>query len=470
MMLRPSFSAFSRFFHLESWFRLLLLCVVTGIVAGLGALVFDVVLDGLSNSLLFAWLFRVNQDGYWLLIVIPAVGALAGGLVTFWLAPEASGHGTDAVIHAFHKNKGYIRPRVPLVKGVSSILTIGTGGSAGKEGPIAQIGAGFGSMLGSLLKLSVYDRRILMLAGVAGGVGAIFKAPLAGAFFAAEVLYRDPQFEHDAIIPCFFSSVTAYSVFTVFRGFNHILDFESISSLRFPSAGGNAFELIHYAILSVFCALVAYVFVKSLHVFEHRIFKPMPLSRAIRPALGGATVGFLAILLLLFTGCANATAHETLGGSHPSHIMSGGYEFLQAVLSSALDSHRSDPALSFKLAVFLGLVVGAKIVATACTVGSGGSGGLLFPALFLGGITGAAYSKLLRAFSDLGWIPEALQVTPQTRASMILVDGRRLLGVHQDTHRQPDHGQRDYRIVWPFGAVDDDLRLRVSTQPFLYRE
>ena len=179
-MITSSIQGFTRFFHLESWFRLLLLCILTGVVSGLGALAFDSLLEIVSKTVLFDWLFHVNKSGYLLLVVVPAFGALCGGLLARWLAPEASGHGTDAVIDSFHTAKGYIRARIPLVKGVCSVLTIGSGGSAGKEGPIAQIGAGFGSMVGTLLRLPVHDRRILMLAGAAGGIGAIFKAPLAG--------------------------------------------------------------------------------------------------------------------------------------------------------------------------------------------------------------------------------------------------------------------------------------------------
>src|SRR5438093_8111925 len=111
---------------------------------------------------------------WWLVVLIPAVGGLISGVLVFTLAPEAEGHGTDAMIRAFHRGGGTIRARVPVIKGVASIITIGTGGSAGQEGPIAQIGAGFGSLLAGWLKLPPTDRRLLMLAGAAGGGGALF--------------------------------------------------------------------------------------------------------------------------------------------------------------------------------------------------------------------------------------------------------------------------------------------------------
>ena len=122
------------------------------------------------------------------------------------------------MIEAFHRGGGYIRKRVPLVKIVASAITIGSGGSAGKEGPIAQIGAGFGSFLATVLKLKPRDRRILVLAGAAGGIGAIFHAPLGAALFAPEVLYRETEFEFEAILPCIVSSIVASSIFDQYFG------------------------------------------------------------------------------------------------------------------------------------------------------------------------------------------------------------------------------------------------------------
>jgi len=216
---------------ISSWptqIRLMLLSAAVGIVAGLGAILFDKVL-GLS----LGW-FLKGFTGYsepaagasaaslpglesgrslWFFL-IPALGGLLSGAIVFSLAPEAEGHGTDAMIEAFHQKGGKIRMRVPFVKIVASALTIGSGGSAGKEGPIAQIGSGFGSAFASLLKLKPRERRILVLAGAAGGIGAIFQAPLGAALFAPEVLYRETEFEYEAILPCIVSSILAYAVYS----------------------------------------------------------------------------------------------------------------------------------------------------------------------------------------------------------------------------------------------------------------
>ena len=141
------------------------------------------------------------------------MGGLLSGLLVFTFAPEAEGHGTDSRDRRLPSKQGQIRPRVPLVKIVASAITIGTGGSGGREGPIAQIGAGFGSLLANLLRLSVADRRILMAAGMGAGIAAIFRAPLAGALFAAEVLYRSPEFEPEVIMPAAIASVVSYCTF-----------------------------------------------------------------------------------------------------------------------------------------------------------------------------------------------------------------------------------------------------------------
>jgi CIC family chloride channel protein len=176
-------------------FRLMFLSIAVGIIAGLGAIFFDRLLAatldvlirphtgygepgrGAAESIVAA---MASVHSYWFL-VIPALGGLVSGLIVYSIAPEAEGHGTDAMIESFHQRGGHIRKRVPLIKILASALTIGSGGSAGKEGPIAQIGSGFDSVFASALKLKPRERRILVLAGAAGGIGAIFQAPLGAA-------------------------------------------------------------------------------------------------------------------------------------------------------------------------------------------------------------------------------------------------------------------------------------------------
>ncbi|PWB62812.1 MAG: hypothetical protein C3F14_09225, partial [Deltaproteobacteria bacterium] len=210
--------------------RLMLLSIAVGVVAGMGAILFDRLLALALGRLIYPHtgylepgagapsdlVARMASIHSWWFLLIPALGGLVSGLLVYSIAPEAEGHGTDAMIESFHQRGGHIRKRVPFVKILASALTIGSGGSAGKEGPIAQIGSGFGSFFASALKLKPRERRILVLAGAAGGIGAIFQAPLGAALFAPEVLYRETEFEYEAILPCVISSIIAYAVYTQF--------------------------------------------------------------------------------------------------------------------------------------------------------------------------------------------------------------------------------------------------------------
>ncbi|MCK5350165.1 MAG: chloride channel protein, partial [Desulfobacula sp.] len=207
--------------------------VLIGIIAGCGAIVFHY-LCGLGMhyflDLMAGYrpgapagehlLLPPTQTPFnrWILLILPALGGLISGWLVYTFAPEAEGHGTDAAIDAYHHKGGLIRGRIPIIKTIASTLTLTTGGSGGREGPIAQIGAGFGSFLATKFKLSERERRIMMAAGIGAGVGSIFRAPLAGALFAAEVLYRDPDFESEVIIPAGISSVVAYCTFCLVFG------------------------------------------------------------------------------------------------------------------------------------------------------------------------------------------------------------------------------------------------------------
>ena len=149
--------------------------------------------------------------------VICTLGGLISGFIVYKWAPEAEGHGTDAAINSFHNRDGYIRRRIPPIKIIASAITIGSGGSAGREGPVALIGAGFGSMIADVFKLDSHDRRIALSIGIGAGIGAIFKAPLGGAILSTEILYRR-DFEFEALLPSFIASIVGYSVFASWAG------------------------------------------------------------------------------------------------------------------------------------------------------------------------------------------------------------------------------------------------------------
>jgi CIC family chloride channel protein len=203
--------------------RWLLIGVLIGVVAGLGAIVFSAAIAFMTHVLLggIAAFTPPSPAGEgntvitpigrrWLIPVVTTLGGLITGLPVFTLTREAEGHGTDSAIEAFHEKGGHIRTRTTLITLVASASTIGSGGSAGREGPTTQISAGFGSLLDDLLHLDDHDRRITVAAGKGSGIGAIFKAPFGGALLAAEILYKR-DFESDALFPSFVASVIGFT-------------------------------------------------------------------------------------------------------------------------------------------------------------------------------------------------------------------------------------------------------------------
>ena len=292
--------------------RLLGLAMLVGLVAGLGAIAFYVATRAVEHGALgllagydpqprpagespLSWLPPVGHPLYpWLLLIIPTVGGLLSGLLVYTLAPEAEGHGTDAVIAAYHLHDGQIRPRVPLVKIVASALTLGSGGSGGREGPIAQIGAGFGSLLANLLRLRAAERRVLMAAGMGAGIAAIFRAPLAGALFAAEVLYRSPEFEAEVIMPAAIACVVSYCTLGAYSGWQPLFATPDLSF-------NNAWELGPYLLLVLFMVALAALYTRTFYGWV-RVFRRVPLPPHFRPALGAFLTGVVALVLYFLVG------------------------------------------------------------------------------------------------------------------------------------------------------------------------
>ncbi|MCF6285850.1 MAG: chloride channel protein, partial [Candidatus Hydrogenedentes bacterium] len=343
--------------------RFLFLCVIVGVVAGLGATAFFLLLEFTRFIFLEqlagfhpegpggeAPLFQ-HSDGAlrpWVLFALPAVGGLVSGIIIYRYAPETAGHGTDAAIESYHFHDGRVRKRVPFIKAITAAITIGTGGSAGREGPIAQIGAGFAATLGNALGLTGHERRTLMAAGMAAGIGAIFHAPLAGALFAAEVLYKDMDLEHEVLIPAFISSVTAYSIFCMFFGWEPIFvtpDF----------VFDHPIQLLPYGALAVTMALCASLYVYCFYGVHNR-FEALRVPNYLKPAIGGVVVGLISLV-----------APRALGAGY-------------GIVQQAIDHELTVPVL-------LGLAL-CKIATTSFSVGSGGSGGVFGPALVIGGAVG----------------------------------------------------------------------------------
>jgi len=343
--------------------------ILIGVIAGLGAILFHYLCEiGVHFFLDFMAGYRPDAPAgehrlitptdtpfnRWILLLLPAIGVLFSGWLVYTFAPEAEGHGTDAAIDAYHHKDGFIRGRVPFIKTIASTITLTTGGSGGREGPIAQIGAGFGSFLATKLKLSHRERRIMMAAGVGAGVGSIFRAPLAGALFAAEVLYRDPEFESDVIIPAGISSVVAYCIFCLVFGWGSLFD---SPGFKFQ----NPLELGPYVVLAVVLVITGFFYVKAFYGVTD-IFKRLKIPNHIKPAVGGLLTGIIGFFL--------------------PYTLAFGYGSAQKAIFNELS-----------ISVLLALAIG-KILTTSFSIGSGGSGGVFGPSVVIGGAMGGVVGKL----------------------------------------------------------------------------
>jgi CIC family chloride channel protein len=309
---------------------------------------------------------------YWLIALLPGLGGLGAGLITHF-APEARGGGGDATIDAFHQRGGFIRARVIWVKGVASMLTLGSGGSGGREGPTMLVGGAIGSTLGRLLRVSPREQRVLMVAGVAAGLAAVFRTPLGAALLAAEVLYRE-DFEAEVLVPAVLASVIAYSVVIAIFG----------ESVLFAHAPRYPFVIAHlplYAGLAILVCVVASLFLRTLRAVQARSAK-LSLPGWARPAIGGLTLGLFAVPLIWFVGGHFGTPGRSLG------ILGGGYGAAQIAITGA-----DWLPTGWKGVELLLFLCGAKIIATSLTIGSGGSAGDFGPSLVLGGLFGGAFGR-----------------------------------------------------------------------------
>jgi H+/Cl- antiporter ClcA len=354
---------------------------VIGVVAGLGAVAFITALQWATHGLL------ATLGGYhpptpfgeghsaasgtthsWRIPLIVALGGLVSGAIVFRLAPEAEGHGTDAAISAVHHDPTAIRARVSLIKIVASAITIGSGGSGGREGPTAQISAGFGSLLSRLLRLSPTDARIAVTVGIGSGIGAIFRAPLGGAVLGAEILYRDDA-EIEALIPSIIASIVAFAVFGAFESYDPI--FGLLGGYRFA----HAFQLLYFAAVGIACGAVGRLYAWTFYAVA-AAFQRLRSPRLLKPAVGGLATGLIGIAL--------------------PGVLGTGYGWVQLSMGRGL--------LGLSLWAILALPF-AKIVATSFSIGSGGSGGIFGPGMVIGGFTGAAIWRLLHGAPTLPHLP-----------------------------------------------------------------
>jgi CIC family chloride channel protein len=357
---------------------MVLVAVGCGLAGASGAVVFRLMIRfaqaaffggtaGIAESIDQGWIAEAGDplqiastlEWYWRL-AIPALGGAIVGPLIYFFAREAKGHGVPEVMAAIALRGGVIRKRIVAVKALASAISIGSGGSVGREGPIVQIASALGSSIGQLLRVPASQLRVIVACGAAAGVAATFNAPIAGALFAAEVVIGN--FALAQLSPIVISSVVATVVSRFFLG-NHpafeVPVYELVSPL----------ELIPYMLVGVCAGFVALIFMRSLY-FSEDLFDRIPIPEYTKAAVGGLLVGAIGIAL--------------------PHVYGVGYSTITLALTDQLP------------VALLGVLLLAKIAATSITIGSGGSGGIFAPSLFLGATTGGFLGSILHQ-----WFPDA---------------------------------------------------------------
>jgi CIC family chloride channel protein len=363
--------------------HLLLVCglaLVVGIVTGLGAVVFRALI-GFVHNVLFLGQISIVYDsnlftppspwGPWV-ILVPVIGGIGVTFIVSTFAPEAKGHGVPEVMDAIYYKRGVIRPIVAVAKSLASALSIGSGAAVGREGPIIQIGSALGSTLGQVIRMSMGQRIILVAAGAGAGIAATFNTPIGGVLFATELML--PEISVNTFLPVALATGTATFIGRLFFGARPAFDIPSnLASL--PVTPGGALILLLYVALGVGIGVAAALFVRSLHWAED-LFDKVP-GGYLRHAVGMLLVGTLMYALMRWGG------HYYVGGV--------GYATIQATLAGQLTA-----------AGFLLLLYVSKLLATSVSLGSGASGGIFSPSLFMGATLGGAFAALISAiFPDL---------------------------------------------------------------------
>lgn len=367
-----------------------LLAVLVGIAGGLGALVFRCLIAFFHN-LLFVGKVSVTYDanvhtvgtpwGAWV-ILVPVLGATGVVFLVKNFAPEAKGHGVPEVMDAIYYTRGKIRPIVAVIKSVASALSIGSGGSVGREGPIIQIGASFGSTLSQLLRISIWQRITLIAAGAAAGIAATFNTPVGGVLFAVEILLHEVSVR--TLVPVAISTATATYVARAFFGAHPSFIIPELQKSYFHLM--NPWVLISYVGLGLLMGLVSTLYIKSIYGFEDMFERHVKGGYYVRHLLGMLLVGVTMYLLLTKFG------HYYIEGV--------GYATVQDVLSGTLNQF-----------LLLLLLFALKLLSTSLTLGSGASGGIFSPGLFMGVTLGGAYGIVVAwSFPLLGVSPAAFAV------------------------------------------------------------
>jgi len=402
--------------YFEKW---LIYSVIVGIATALIIVLFYKLI--LSTTTFFAWIIgttdnplvpcyndfslaAINSTNKLLIPVSLLIGTVIGGLIVYYISPEAEGPGVDATIEAFHKMGGIIRSRVPFMKTIASAFAVGSGCSGGLLGPSVQIGAGIGSLVADTLKAGFHDRRMFLVAGMAGALSAIFRTPIGAAIFAMEVLYQR-DFETRAFLPVIISSLTSYTVSYHLIGFTEY--FPRID-VELPVLY-NVWSFISIILLSLFATPIALLFnisfVKSKDFFEELRMR-LGMPRILKPILG---VSLLAPIGIMFP--------EVLGSG-------------RGFLNSLFTEITKNPIIIENMIIYLAILTALKIIATCLSIGSGNSGGVFAPGLYIGALTGLVYAytiatkisalhPIIYAYISMAIVFGAISKTPLATSIMI---------------------------------------------------
>ncbi len=372
--------------------RTLLHASLVGLAAGLVGVSFVRAMDGLE------FLFLESAVGYvplrasgeeshmtstafrwWLVIPLLVAGALLAGQLMRW-APEVKGGGADAAIAAYHTPQQVIRNRVLPAKFIASLATLSSGGSGGREGPTIQMGGAVGSLVSKLLQVSTRERSILLLAGAAAGISAVFRTPLGAALLVVEMVYSD-GFENDALVPAVLASVISYAVAVTVHPGGVLLS----HAATYPFVPAH---LPLYAALAIFTSLGAVIFL-TIYRLTRRFFASLHLHEALKPAVGAALLGILVLAGVFPLSDYFDVSPRGFG------ILGGGYGLVQVAISGASWLTGGWTAVAF----FSGMMI-VKALATSLTVGSGGSAGDFAPSMAMGGLIGGAFGRAAALLID----------------------------------------------------------------------
>ncbi len=344
------------------------LSIVVGIIAGLGAVIFRWLIKGFNFLFFNRGAVALGFFGQYYVIILPAVGGLLVGLIVYFMAREAKGEGPSEVMEAFAIRKGYIRPRVSVVKLIASSICIGSGGSVGREGPIVQIGSSFGSAVGQWLKMPEEWVKTLLLCGAAGGISATFNAPIGGVFFALEVIQR--RFMDRNLGFIVIGSITADVIAHCFLGTEPSFSIPSYSMTSY-------WEIIPYILLGIVAGFVTLGFIRFFYKCED-FFNAWKIPEYLKPAIGGVIIGFI--------------------GLYSFDIFGVGYGGSYGIGGIFIERGEIDRVLAGEVGLAaLIIVMFLKMIATSVTLGSGGSGGVFAPTLFIGSVLGGAFGIIIHS-------------------------------------------------------------------------